>query len=78
MEAKPWRTLAWTGVAVFMASLDATILFVAFPSIRRSFPRLLGLRCGPHAAPDHRGPGRSGDRRRDVDSLLARAGVERL
>ena len=38
MEAKPWRTLAWTGVAVFMASLDATILFVAFPSIRRSFP----------------------------------------
>jgi len=33
-----WRTLAWTSVAVFMASLDATILFVAFPSIRRSFP----------------------------------------
>src|SRR5262249_14898273 len=33
-----WRTLAWTSVAVFMASLDATILFVAFPNIRRSFP----------------------------------------
>jgi EmrB/QacA subfamily drug resistance transporter len=33
-----WRTLAWTSLAVFMALLDATILFVAFPSIRRSFP----------------------------------------
>ena len=34
----PWRTLRWTCTAVFMALLDATILFVAFPSIRRSFP----------------------------------------
>lgn len=33
-----WRTLGWTSLAVFMALLDATILFVAFPSIRRSFP----------------------------------------
>ncbi|HJZ73884.1 MAG TPA: DHA2 family efflux MFS transporter permease subunit [Vicinamibacterales bacterium] len=32
-----WRTLRWTCTAVFMALLDATILFVAFPSIRRSF-----------------------------------------
>jgi EmrB/QacA subfamily drug resistance transporter len=32
-----WRTLRWTSTAVFMALLDATILFVAFPSIRRSF-----------------------------------------
>jgi len=35
-----WRTLAWTSLAVFMALLDATILFVAFPSIRRSFPHV--------------------------------------
>src|SRR5260370_6867453 len=33
-----WRTLGWTSLAVFMALLDSTILFVAFPSIRRSFP----------------------------------------
>jgi EmrB/QacA subfamily drug resistance transporter len=33
-----WRTLGWTSLAVFMALLDATILFVAFPSIRASFP----------------------------------------
>jgi EmrB/QacA subfamily drug resistance transporter len=40
IESPPtaWRTLRWTSIAVFMASLDATILFVAFPSIRRSFP----------------------------------------
>src|SRR5262249_62181766 len=30
--------LGWTSLAVFMVLLDATILFVAFPSIRRSFP----------------------------------------
>src|SRR6266404_8946391 len=35
---KAWRTLRWTGLGFFMALLDATILFVAFPSIRRSFP----------------------------------------
>src|SRR5712691_5655459 len=33
-----WRTLGWISLAVFMALLDATILFVAFPSIRASFP----------------------------------------
>ena len=33
-----WRTLAWTSLAVFMAVLDGTVLFVAFPSIGRSFP----------------------------------------
>lgn len=33
-----WRTLRWTSLGVFMALLDATILFVAFPSLRRSFP----------------------------------------
>src|SRR6266404_2068192 len=35
---KAWRTLRWTGLGFFMALLDATILFVAFPSIGRSFP----------------------------------------
>ena len=37
VSPKAWRTLRWTCTAVFMALLDATILFVAFPSIRRSF-----------------------------------------
>jgi EmrB/QacA subfamily drug resistance transporter len=37
-DVDAWRTLRWTSVAVFMALLDATILFVAFPSIRKSFP----------------------------------------
>src|SRR5215470_1731632 len=37
-ESHAWRTLRWSSAAVFMAFLDATILFVAFPSIRRSFP----------------------------------------
>jgi hypothetical protein len=36
-----WRTLRWTSAAVFMVLLDGTILFVAFPSIRRSFPSVL-------------------------------------
>ena len=36
-----WRTLRWTSAAVFMVLLDGTILFVAFPSIRRSFPAVL-------------------------------------
>lgn len=37
-EKEAWRALRWSSAAVFMALLDATILFVAFPSIRRSFP----------------------------------------
>src|SRR5262245_31482585 len=37
VTSQAWRTLRWTCTAVFMALLDATILFVAFPSIRRSF-----------------------------------------
>ena len=32
-----WRTLALTSVAVFVVSLDGTVLFVAFPSIRATF-----------------------------------------
>ena len=35
---RAWSTLAWTSLAVFMAVLDSTVLFVAFPSIGRSFP----------------------------------------
>ena len=33
-----WRTLAIAATAVFLVSLDGTVLFVAFPSIRRTFP----------------------------------------
>jgi EmrB/QacA subfamily drug resistance transporter len=33
-----WRTLAVAALAVFMVSLDTTVLFVAFPSIRATFP----------------------------------------
>ena len=32
-----WRTLAVAAIAVFMVSLDSTVLFVAFPSIRATF-----------------------------------------
>src|SRR5438876_4181312 len=32
-----WRTLALTSVAVFVGSLDGTVLFVAFPAIRATF-----------------------------------------
>src|SRR4051812_28245442 len=33
-----WKVLLVTGVAVFMAFLDVTIVNVAFPSIREAFP----------------------------------------
>ena len=33
-----WKVLLVTGVAVFMAFLDVTIVNVAFPSIREEFP----------------------------------------
>jgi EmrB/QacA subfamily drug resistance transporter len=36
--AAAWRALAIGALAVFMVSLDGTVLFVAFPSIRRTFP----------------------------------------
>ena len=39
--AQAWRTLRWTSTGIFMVLLDSTILFVAFPSIRRSFPSVL-------------------------------------
>src|SRR5215207_10005480 len=34
----PWRTFAIASVAVFLVSLDATVLYAAFPALRRAFP----------------------------------------
>jgi EmrB/QacA subfamily drug resistance transporter len=36
--SRPWKVLLVTSVAVFMALLDVTIVNIAFPDIRRSFP----------------------------------------
>jgi EmrB/QacA subfamily drug resistance transporter len=36
--ARQWKVLLVTSVAVFMALLDVTIVNIAFPDIRRSFP----------------------------------------
>src|SRR3954464_14928269 len=36
-SASPWQTLALTSMAVFVVSLDGTVLFVAFPAIRATF-----------------------------------------
>ncbi|NJL20719.1 MAG: DHA2 family efflux MFS transporter permease subunit [Leptolyngbyaceae cyanobacterium SM1_3_5] len=33
-----WKVLGVTSLAIFAASLDSTVLFVAFPSIRATFP----------------------------------------
>src|SRR2546430_12035244 len=38
IPAVAWKTLAIAVLAVFVVSLDGTVLFVAFPSIRRTFP----------------------------------------
>lgn len=38
MSASPWRTFAIASVAVFLVSLDATVLFAAFPALRAAFP----------------------------------------
>jgi len=35
---RPWRTFATASVAVFLVSLDATIMFAAFPALREAFP----------------------------------------
>jgi EmrB/QacA subfamily drug resistance transporter len=40
--ATAWKTLALAAVAVFIVSLDTTVLFVAFPSIRRTFNGVSG------------------------------------
>jgi EmrB/QacA subfamily drug resistance transporter len=37
--ARRWKVLAVTSVAVFMALLDVTIVNIAFPAIRESFPQ---------------------------------------
>ncbi|HEY5951004.1 MAG TPA: DHA2 family efflux MFS transporter permease subunit [Kofleriaceae bacterium] len=34
----PWRTFAIASAAVFLVSLDATVLYAAFPALRRAFP----------------------------------------
>jgi EmrB/QacA subfamily drug resistance transporter len=39
-EVNPWRVLLYTCAAVFAVTLDSTILFVAFPAIRASYPRI--------------------------------------
>ncbi|WNV77044.1 DHA2 family efflux MFS transporter permease subunit [Geodermatophilus sp. DSM 44513] len=38
MPARAWRVLAVTAVAVFMGFLDVTIVNIAFPDLRASFP----------------------------------------
>jgi EmrB/QacA subfamily drug resistance transporter len=35
---RPWRTFAIASAAVFLVSLDATVLFAAFPALRGAFP----------------------------------------
>jgi EmrB/QacA subfamily drug resistance transporter len=40
VPAAAWKTLAVAALAVFLVSLDGTVLFVAFPSIRRTFPNV--------------------------------------
>jgi EmrB/QacA subfamily drug resistance transporter len=37
-KVSPWKVLLYTCAAVFIVTLDATILFVAFPAIRASYP----------------------------------------
>src|SRR3954453_17901680 len=37
--ARRWKVLLVTSVAVFMSFLDVTIVNIAFPDIRASFPR---------------------------------------
>jgi EmrB/QacA subfamily drug resistance transporter len=37
MTKSPWSALAVTSLAIFAVNLDTTVLFVAFPAIRRTF-----------------------------------------
>jgi hypothetical protein len=32
----PWRTFA--SIVIFLVSVDATVLYAAFPALRRAFP----------------------------------------
>lgn len=36
--SRPWRTFAIACVAVFLVSIDATVLYAAFPALRAAFP----------------------------------------
>ncbi len=38
MTARPWQTFAIASIAVFLTSLDATVLYAAFPALRAAFP----------------------------------------
>jgi len=38
-SARPWPTFAIASVAVFLVSLDATVLYAAFPALRAAFPK---------------------------------------
>ena len=38
MTRSPWPTFAIASVAVFLVSLDATVLYAAFPALRSAFP----------------------------------------
>src|SRR4051812_43002240 len=37
-SASPWRTFAIASVAVFLVSIDATVLYATFPALRVAFP----------------------------------------
>jgi EmrB/QacA subfamily drug resistance transporter len=34
----PWRTFSVAAIAIFLVSIDATVLYAAFPALRRAFP----------------------------------------
>ena len=34
----PWRTFAIASIAIFLVSIDATVVYAAFPALRRAFP----------------------------------------
>src|SRR3954469_4777196 len=35
---RPWQIFAIASIAVFLTSLDATVLYAAFPALRAAFP----------------------------------------
>src|SRR5260370_40094969 len=39
-KVSPWKVLLYTCAAVFTVTLDSTILFLAFPAIRASYPHI--------------------------------------
>src|ERR1700722_17799389 len=34
----PWRTFSVAAIAIFLVSIDATVLYATFPALRRAFP----------------------------------------